>query len=326
MARALVVHDLIDKLPFHEALSWEKFQSFCTDLLYKRFDSIDSRDYLSKGNAQHGIDVYSVRKGEGKLSVAQCKLKEYIGPSEVQRIIGDFLKGKLVEETREFILCTSADLGRQQDEEQTIAKARKKLAERSIDFIVWDERGLSKELRTNATPEIINIVYRYFGEGIASNFYGEVWFNHIKSLRTVRKHRYNTSLDYIEREIHSYTEFPNSVKSTLWHGFDAPPKQTLIGLVEENTMKEGTKIVLLSAAGFGKTEELRQAAGHFSVDEKLLYPITFSLRDYEGQPIEEILETYDKDWKNIGEENILLLLVWLGEMRRMAPYQEESHS
>ncbi len=172
MPEAIIIPSLIDTLPFHEALGWEKFQSFTTDLLYKSFNSIDCREYLLKGSNQQGIDVYSVPRHDKKLIVAQCKLVNYLGPKQVIDIIDYFLKGALVAETCEFILCTSADLARQKDEVETIAEARKRLEPHGIELVVWDKRGLSRELRVNSTPEIITIVYRYFGEDVARAFYG----------------------------------------------------------------------------------------------------------------------------------------------------------
>jgi hypothetical protein len=166
MATAIVIPTLLDTLPFHDVLSWEKFQALCTDTLYKAANASDSREYLSKGNAQHGIDVYAVGPDINKKIVAQCKLKDYVSPKQVLDIVDEFLKGSFVSDTSEFILCTSADLGRQRDEEETIAEARKKLYPFGIRFTVWDQRGLSRELRTDS-PSMINIVFRYFGEDVS---------------------------------------------------------------------------------------------------------------------------------------------------------------
>lgn len=210
MSKLIVIHDLLDTLPFHDALTWEKFQALCTDVLYKKINCVDSREYLLKGSNQQGIDAYSIKRGEEKLTVAQCKLVEYLGPQQVLEIIDEFLDGTLVSETKEFILCTSADLGRQKDEEKTISEARKKLAVHGINFIVWDERGLSKELRTDPTPEIINIVYRYFDGNVALKFYGDIWVNYIQKLRKVKKRQYQLPIDYIERNIVSYTDQLNN--------------------------------------------------------------------------------------------------------------------
>lgn len=313
MSRAIVVHDLIDKLPFHEALGWEKFQTFCADILYKTYNSIDSREYLSKGNSQQGIDVYAVKRGEKKMTVAQCKLVEYLGPQSVLDILDEFLKGTLVDSTNEFILCTSADLTRQRDEEKTIAECRRKLAEKNIDLIVWDESGLSVKLRTEPSEEIIYIVYRYFGEDIASGFYGDVWQQYINKLKAVKKRAYPIPQDYIERKIVSYNEQLTNKKPT-WNYWYNEQRDTLLGLLQRPMNKSGKRIVLLSTAGFGKTEELNNLAGFFSQEEKITYPVKFSLRDYEGQSIEVILSSYDVNWNNIPKENMLLLFDGLDEI------------
>jgi Restriction endonuclease len=204
MSKIVVVEELVDTLPFKDALDWDQFQRFCTDIIHRLNNSVDTREYLTQGSGQEGIDIYSVKKGNEKLIVAQCKLKKYIGPQATLDIIDDFLKGDLVNDTQEFILCTSADLGRQRDEDETISKARLKLAEKNINLKVWDERGLSRELRTNATHSIIAIVARYFDEAIALKFYGDLWIDYLKIIRKITKFKYDIKQDYIERTISSF--------------------------------------------------------------------------------------------------------------------------
>ncbi len=116
MSNVIVVPTLIDVLPFQQVFNWERFQTLCTDLLSKRSNTIESREYLSQGSTQHGIDVYSIKSGEEKYTVAQCKLKEYLGPKQVSDIIDEFLNKDLVKQTKEFILCTIANLKKHQDE------------------------------------------------------------------------------------------------------------------------------------------------------------------------------------------------------------------
>lgn len=313
MSRSIVIPQLIDTLPFYDALSWESFQAFCTDVLYRCVDSVDSREYLLKGSNQQGIDVYAIPHHEEKITVAQCKLMDYVGPQQVIDIIDTFLNGSLVGDTSEFILCTSADLARQRDEEQTIAQARQKLAQHNIRLVVWDKRGLSRELRTNTAPEVIHIVYRYFGEQVAHAFYGSLWESYIKKLQPVEKRRYPLPVDYISRSVIAYQEKIGNTSKDLWSPWDNE-KNTLSALLEQNREKEGKKLVLLSTAGFGKTEELNFLAGYFSFPEKLMYPIVFRLRDYEGQPIEDILVSFHPEWRNIPDEQLLLVLDGIDEI------------
>lgn len=311
MTTVLVVKELIDILPFRDVLTWEKFQTLCTDILYKKFNLADTREYLVKGSAQQGIDVYSVSRGEEKLSVAQCKLVKYLSPKQVLDIVDEFLKGDLVGETKEFILCTSASLSRQKDEEETIAAARLKLFPHGIDFIVWDESGLSKELRNNPTSDMLNIVYRYFGEDVALAFYGDLWSEYLKKIKKVRKKPYDRPVDHLEREIISYSERISNKQKYAWFLSEKKERITLINLLKGE--RANKKIVLLSIAGFGKTEEIKNTASYFSDEDKLIYPVKFCLRDYEGQPLENILSAYDPDWRNIRSDDLLLLFDGLDE-------------
>ncbi len=315
MKKAVVIDGRLNNLPFRDALSWEDFQTFCTDLLYQQPNSFYSREYLSLGSNQQGIDIYVVPIDGEKITVAQCKLVEYLGPQQVLDIIDDFLKGNLVEGTKEFILCTSADLGRQRDEEETIRKAKEKLSIHGIDFIPWDARELSTKLRNEGDDNFIKIVCRYFNNEIAENFYEpNVWKRYIQKYSLVEKKVIDLPQDYIERKVVSYKdsiEDKGKEKSNYW-GYGK--KLTMIDLLEKSNKKEDKKIVLLSTAGFGKSEELAYLNAYFSTKDKLLHPIKFSLRDYEGQSIEIILSSYSVHWRNISQENLLLLLDGIDEI------------
>lgn len=311
MPTVIAIEDHLDVLPFHAVLTWERFQTLCTDILYKQYNAADTREYLAKGSKQQGIDLYSVAHGEEKVTVAQCKLVDYLGPKQVLGIIDDFLRGDMVGDTKQFVLCTSASLSRQKDEEETIAKARQKLFPYGIDLIVWDEGGLTKELRNNPTAEMVNIVYHYFGEEVALSFYGDIWKEYLKKLQPVKKKLYDRPVDYIEREIISYKDQLKNKDDDPWNLLKKD-KATIINLLEKQAENQN-KIVLLSIAGFGKTEELKNIAGYFSMEGKLFYPVKFSLRDYEGQTIEDILLSYNPDWRNIREEYLLLLFDGLDE-------------
>jgi hypothetical protein len=315
MAKAIVISDLTDSLPFREALTWEKFQTFTVDLLFRKFNSVDSREYLSKGSHQQGIDVYTVPREASKITVAQCKLVDYMGPKQVLDIIDEFLKGALVSETQEFILCTSAELSKHIDESATINVARKKLSEHSIALKVWDAKGLSTELRNcDADSNVITIVYRYFGEEVAYSFYGRIWEDFLKKLRPVTRQQYPQVLDYIERGIILYEDKISVDAASHWHFWNRKPKQTMIERLEEGFGKIGKKMILLGSAGYGKTEELNHMAGYLSADIKPYYPVRYFLRDYNGDSIDAILKDYDEQWNNIPADSLVLILDGLDEI------------
>ncbi len=314
MPKAIVVPDLIRSLPFHSALSWEDFQLFCTDLIYKVYNCSDSREYLSKGNSQHGIDVYAKIKGEDKFIVAQCKLKKYLGPTAFEATVDEFLKGDFVLKTKEFILCTNVNLNKQKDEEITIQNARSKLRHAGVELKVWDEGGLATELRTNTNKDVISIVCRYFGTEITREFYGDIWKNFINTLGKVEKKKYKIVDNYIERTIKPYEGKYEIYQSNYWWLIENQRKETLKNLFELAKPNDGLKIILLSIAGFGKSLEINQMAGYFSDDDKFYHPIKLSLRNYNGQTIESWLDNFNEDWKNIGSERILLLFDGLDEI------------
>lgn len=312
MTKTIVIPDLLDNLPFH-ILSWERYQTLCADILYKKYDCLNSREYLSKGSTQEGIDIYSINRGHQETTVAQCKLTDYISPKQVLDAVDLFLTGSFADEAKEFILCTTARLNRQHDEKETIRKAREKLSLKGISFIVWDEDSLSQELRTNPSDEIINIVYRYFNSEITLSFFGDIWSNYLKRLRVVDKYLYPKIEDYISREITSYENRLELSKPKYWYN-DPSEQKTLIDIYEEEVTEKPTKIILLSTAGFGKSEELNNIANYFSNINQYYFPIKYSLRNYQGESIETLLNSFNQDWRNIPDNVLLLIFDGLDEI------------
>ena len=74
MPEIFITNKLIHTLPFNDAMSWEDYQTLCTDLIYVMFNCIDSREYLSKGSAQEGIDIYAIREGQKNVPLPNANL------------------------------------------------------------------------------------------------------------------------------------------------------------------------------------------------------------------------------------------------------------
>src|ERR1700744_6568672 len=110
MSKVVLISPSLNELPIYETLTWDDYQTFCTDVLSQVPGVVDSREYLLQGNKQEGIDVYATRRDSDKKIVIQCKLKEYLPPQDVDDLITEFLNGSFVSEVNEFILCTSYDL------------------------------------------------------------------------------------------------------------------------------------------------------------------------------------------------------------------------
>jgi hypothetical protein len=311
MSKAIIISQALDVLPFHEILSWERFQIFCTDVLSQKLGVTDCREYLVQGNAQEGIDIYATEKETDKKLVAQCKLEKYLSPKDIEDLIEIFLSGKFAQNVTEFYLCTSFDLSRHRSD-MAIENGREKLKANNIDFVVWDKQGLSRYLRINPLPQI---VYHYFKEDVAKAFYGEIWNDYINFLKIIPKREYKYSEDYIERSIVPYIEYQKTKNNSIWHFTEEKKEKTIINLFEDSTASPGKKVILLSVAGFGKTEELNRLAAFYSSDKRPIHPIRFLLKDYEGQSIETQLNNYNINWKNISGSNILLLFDGLDEIK-----------
>ena len=308
MSKIVVLNGPDGTLPFKEVLSWESFQTFCTDVLASDPQFSDARDFLKQGNKQEGIDVYAIPKGDGEMTVAQCKGKNYIAPSEVKEIIRVFLEGNLSGKVQKFILCTNFDFSTKAAEE-AIANARNTLTAEGIDFVVWDKAGLEKELRIHPKPQIVT---HYFGEEIASAFYGSLYQNWIKQYRKVTKRTYEAQADHIERTLTPIGEL-NKERSYFFESDE--PLETLHSIFTPVFKETGKRVVMLSLAGFGKTWEMKQLAANFTDEGKVLFPILNYLRDYEGQSIDALLQLHEIDWGYIPKEILLLIFDGLDEIK-----------
>jgi len=309
--KIVAVPDLLHTLPIGDSLEWKSFEQFCTDLLALRTDIVNAREYLQQGNDQQGIDIYAKEDGSDKLIVAQCKLKEYVSPQEVEEIIELFLKGAYKDETKEFILCTNYDFTKHRDE-KAIADARARLAESGIELTVWDWRGISGYLRQNPQP---GIVARYFGPELSLLFYGSIYTEYLKQYLKIDKPIYKIKEDHIERRVLSYSGHLQRTENKPYYWIDKAQYLTIPQQFKIPGRTDGLKVILLSTAGFGKTWEMENLAGYFSRKEEPLFPVRNYLKDYEGQSIVEILDIFNKDWKHIPEESLILIFDGLDEIK-----------
>jgi hypothetical protein len=313
MPKIVVIDPLSNTLPFKDVLDWQQFQSFCTDLIHRKYNCDQTREYLKQGAKQDGIDIYTVDRNNSAIKVAQCKLVKSLTPTGILKILNEFLKGDFVATTGEFILCTNCSLNNYKYK-KTLETVSQQLSKKDISFKLWDEEGLATELRNTEIPEAINIVYRYFNEEVAEAFYGDKWKEHIRTIRDYKKRQYEVPQNHIERSITSYEGRHVFFKSTYWKLFGSE-QDSLVNLFEHHKHSEGLRIVLLSIAGFGKSQELKYVSGYFSDKKKPYYPIKFNLQNYEGKEIELVLDIIDSNWRSIATEHLLLIFDGLDEIQ-----------
>lgn len=310
MPKVIVINELLTELPIYQVLDWTSFQKFTLDLMQIRFKALESREFGSQGTEQLGIDVYSFHRDHLKMTVAQCKLKGDLKPSEIKAIAKKFLSSSLVTEANEFILATSAKLSRPVQIE-ALNQIRQDFFQRNITFFIWDSDGISSIFREESDIEYVNLVQRYFGNDVATTFYGRAFLTSFKKLGIIAKKKYSSPEYYLERQIVTYLEKDKVRESILFAG----TKQTLISLLTSPDIKVNKKFIVLGTAGSGKSLEIENLAGKFSTDTSSLLPFKFKLADYEGESIEMMLTNIDEQWKDAISANLLILLDGLDEIK-----------
>jgi hypothetical protein len=89
------------ELPFGD-LHWENFERLCTRLERTHADIECCRLYGTKGQAQEGIDLYSLGRSSRKYRVLQCKRVEDFTPGKIKSAVEAFLNGSWAAKSEAF--------------------------------------------------------------------------------------------------------------------------------------------------------------------------------------------------------------------------------
>lgn len=157
-------------------LAWPDFERLCVRLLAGEVDDGGSpslrgtgvaRLYGTPGQAQGGIDLFArdplplgVPAPARHVVALQSRRIATVSATALERAVADFEVGLWAGRTRRFIYATSASAVRSQlaDAVETQASA---LAERGIDFVVWDREAMADLLR--GRPQLVD------------DFFGRAW-------------------------------------------------------------------------------------------------------------------------------------------------------
>ena len=153
------------KLPFGD-LHWENFERLCTRLERTDADIECCRLYGTSGQAQEGIDLYSLRRSSPKYRVLQCKRVEDFTPGKIKSAVEVFLNGSWAAKSEAFVLCTKESLRRTERIEE-IERQRSQLRGIGVELETWDADELDLALKNR--PEIVN---DFFGYEWAKEFCG----------------------------------------------------------------------------------------------------------------------------------------------------------
>lgn len=122
------------------------------------------------------------------------------------------------------------------------------------------------------------------------------------------KRKYEISQTYIKRSLLSYHSYLEKRRETFHFGGD------LTTLPDWIAGDKNRRLLLLSAAGYGKTSELTQLAAVYSGRQEDYFPVRIFLKDYDGGTISALLDLYLPGWQHIPEADLLLILDGLDEI------------
>lgn len=142
-------------LPYHSVLSWQAFELFCADLLYKsgEFDSI--QNYGTTGYAQKGIDILA--RHDGEVWAFQCKRVKRFTPSEFDRLMAE----TIFEAARYVLIVSFAPSTALMDRVAANPK-----------WILWSASDLDRRVE-NLGSDAFELVTLYFGRDWARSFLGK---------------------------------------------------------------------------------------------------------------------------------------------------------
>jgi hypothetical protein len=123
--------------------------------------------YGTRGQQQHGIDLFARRRAPDGYSVYQCKREKKFDSGKIKSAVKRFLEGQWFGKANVLILCTTESLVETQRAEE-IENQRAVLDAKQVEFVTWDSFQLSLKLK-----ELPLIVDDFFGRKWVELFCGE---------------------------------------------------------------------------------------------------------------------------------------------------------
>jgi len=155
------VQTRLQELPFQD-LTWPNFERLCLRLVTAESDVESARPYGGPGQRQEGVDFIARPKGaSGKVTwVYQCKRWQRVTAADVAGWVNEFVASWRGCLPTRFTLCVSQALTTPETA-NAIAAQERPLAERGVEFGVWDSGNLNQRLKQ--CPELVD------------DFFGRAW-------------------------------------------------------------------------------------------------------------------------------------------------------
>ncbi len=276
-----------------ERIDWESFQDLSVHIANNRYIDCDFQNYLKKGQKQEGLDVKSFSKTDGNFICIQCKkFSNKIRPSEVEEIVDFFLKKKYSDKTSVFILATTSDF-QKTDVQNKISEIQQKLwIEKSIEFICWDVYNIESVLKN-----YWSIVAYYFGENEAD-------FLCLPQLDIDELNNLTPLEGFIDRSL---------IKENNRRSFFTENETFELIEILTKSKLSSNRICITADAYQGKSIYFQQSALLLKNSDKRIRPLLIQVKDYNIQPISDILNIRFKAWKSVPISDLVILIDGLDE-------------
>ena len=156
----------LQELPI-EKLSWEDFEKLCLAIVQLDFKISDCEIYGTKGQTQHGIDIFA-KQTNSKYSTYQCKRYQEYSLTNLKDAIKHFENHKFKNTSEKFVICTSCEWNKAQLQD-LFEKEKTRFEKANIILEKWDKIQLSKKLKKQ--PQI---VFDFFGLAWVKAFNGDL--------------------------------------------------------------------------------------------------------------------------------------------------------
>lgn len=278
---------------------WREFQTLCIAIAEMIVPDCNFSEHLRPGQKQDGIDLVSFRRKGDKLFSIQCKKEESLTEGDLKKIVKTFKEGLYFDKSSDFIIATSADL-QNRDLQNFIHTTQIELKnECDLFFDCWDISNIGTLLRKRW-----DLVSKYFGKLQADEFcYPQARYDSLQEIEPVPH--------YIPRRIIQFAAKKNS-NDSYWN-FSPIKTFSLIELITTNRDK-ADRICIVADAYQGKSSYIKQCILELKQGQFHLQPVFIQIKDYNVQPIDQLLKTLFGEWQTIPLRDLLLVIDGLDEV------------
>jgi Restriction endonuclease len=277
---------------------WGEFQRLCIEIAEMIVTDCSFSEYLGPGQKQEGIDLISFKRKEGKFFTIQCKREKKLTESDFKKILSEFYNGEYFKISSYFIIATSANLQKSSLQKFINNAKIENYDKYGLEFDCWDVTVIEKYLKNR-----YDLVTKYFGDFQAEEFC-------IRQMRYERLQNISALPNYIQRKL---IKFNGNISNKIPMNFSPVSTFNLIDLVTSDRTR-ACRICVVGDAYQGKSSYIKQTVFELQENHPKLQPILLQIKEYNVQPISELLSKIYGEWRKIPLRDIVLILDGLDEV------------